>query len=105
LVDDEAEVRTFFRCILETDGLECGEAANGLLALEAVRSKPYDLAILDIDMEGMKGPELLKRLRANPPCPHFKILMVSGHATSNAMAEMMLAGADDYLSKPLNFVE
>src|SRR5262249_46893031 len=46
--------------------------------------------------------EVLRRLRENPPVPHLKIIMISGRSTSDDMARMMLAGADDYLVKPFS---
>jgi response regulator RpfG family c-di-GMP phosphodiesterase/serine/threonine protein kinase len=104
IVDDEKDIRTFCRLLVEADGIECDEAANGVLAMEAARSKRYDLILLDVDLQGMKGTEVLRQLRENPPCPHLKILMVSGYATADEMAEMMLAGADDYVTKPMSFV-
>lgn len=103
LVDDEVDVRNLYRLILQADGFECGEAVDGESALQAVRTKPYDLAVLDIDLRGMSGKELLQRLRADPPCPHLKILMCSGYATADEMAELMAAGADDFLTKPVSF--
>ncbi len=86
--------------VLRHAGLYCEEAADGVLALEALHARPFDLVILDIDMPNMKGTEVLDRLRENPPCSHLKIIMISGRATSDELANMMLAGADDYLVKP-----
>ena len=87
LVDDEKDVRQFCRFALETDNEPgCDEAADGVSALEAVKSKQYDLVLLDIDMPKMKGPEVCRYLRDNPPSPHIKILMMSGRATPDEMA-------------------
>jgi response regulator RpfG family c-di-GMP phosphodiesterase len=101
IVDDEPGIRAVCRRALRTDGFECEEAANGFLALDAVQKNKYDLVLLDIDMPGMKGPEICQHLRANPPCPHLKIVLLSGRATSDEMAQILLTGADDYLTKPL----
>ncbi len=100
IVDDEPSNRTLLAIVLRHAGWHCEEAADGVLALEAMRARPFDLVILDIDMPNMKGTEVLEWLRANPPCPHLKIIMISGRATSDELANMMLAGADDYLVKP-----
>lgn len=106
IVDDEPQIRRFCRYALEAhDGPQCDEAANGALALEAIRSKRYDLVLLDIDMPVMTGPEVCRYLRENPPYPHLKIAMMSGRATSDEMARMLLKGSDDYLSKPISVIQ
>jgi response regulator RpfG family c-di-GMP phosphodiesterase len=50
----------------------------------------------------MTGLEVLRSLRERPPCPNLKVIMSSGQASSDEMAEMMLGGADDYLTKPFS---
>jgi response regulator RpfG family c-di-GMP phosphodiesterase len=100
IVDDEAANRTLLSMVLTSAGLHCEEAADGVLALEALRERLFDLVMLDIDMPRLRGTEVLRQLRENPPCPHLKVIMVSGRSTSDDMARMMLAGADDYLVKP-----
>jgi putative two-component system response regulator len=102
IVDDEASNRGLIAMVLASSGFQCEEAADGVLALEALRERPFDLVVLDIDMPRMKGTEVLKRLRESPPRPHLKIIMISGRATADEMAHMMLAGADDYLAKPFS---
>jgi response regulator RpfG family c-di-GMP phosphodiesterase/serine/threonine protein kinase len=105
LVDDERDIRTFCRFILEAEGLACDEAGDGLEALHAVRQKPYDLVLLDINMPGLEGPEVCRRLRENPPCPNLKVIMASGGANGDVMAQMLLAGADDFVTKPFSLVQ
>ena len=67
-MDDEPDIRTFCRFVLQAEGLQCDEADGGLAALEAVKHKAYDLVLLDIDMPDMQGTEVCRRLRENPPC-------------------------------------
>jgi response regulator RpfG family c-di-GMP phosphodiesterase len=105
LVDDQREIRTFCRCVLQADGFQCDEAEGGLPALEAVNAKAYDLIVLDIDMPDMQGTEVCRRLRENPPIPHLKIIMASGGNNTDTMAKMLLAGADDFLTKPFSVVQ
>lgn len=105
IVDDEPELRRFTRMALESEGGPvCDEADDGLAALEAFRSRHYDLVLLDIDMPKMTGPDVCRALRENPPCQHLKIIMVSGRASADEMARMLLTGADDYLTKPFSVV-
>jgi response regulator RpfG family c-di-GMP phosphodiesterase len=105
VVDDEAGVRKVCRYALESQELLCDEAPNGMLALEAIRQKSYDLVLLDIDMPEMNGKEVCRRLREEPPCAHLKIIMLSGRATADEMAQLQMAGVDDYLTKPLSRVQ
>jgi len=49
-------------------------------------------------MPRMSGAEVCRRLRANPPCPHLKIIILSGQASTEDLANLMSAGADDYLT-------
>jgi len=105
IVDDEEAIRGISRMILEAQGIACTEAIDGRQALEAIRSKPFDLILLDVDMPRMSGPEVLRHLRDTPPVPNLKVIMTSGRASSDEMSSMILAGADDFLSKPFSMVQ
>jgi CheY-like chemotaxis protein len=105
LVDDTRDIRTHCRVVLQAEGLECDEAEDGLEGLERVQDKSYDLIVLDINMPGMSGPEVCRRLREQPPSPNLKILMASGGANGDAMAKMLLARADNFITKPFSVVQ
>ena len=105
LVDDEESVRAFCKLILQGEGIQCDESADGASALEAVKEKAYDLVLTDIHMPRMTGLEVLHQLRESPPAPNLKIVMISGQASSDEMAHMLIAGADDYLTKPFSLVQ
>jgi response regulator RpfG family c-di-GMP phosphodiesterase len=105
IVDDEEGVRCFCREILQADGITCEEAACGQTGLEAAQARAIDLVLLDVNLPNLRGIEVLKRLRENPPSPHLKIVMFSGMATSDEMSQMLLAGADDFLTKPFSIIQ
>ncbi len=105
LVDDDQMVREFTKIALQASDLHCDEAENGEDALRIVRTAPYDLVILDIDMPGMLGSQVCRRLREDPPSPHLKIIMVSGRASTDEMAQIMNDGADDFITKPFSVVQ
>lgn len=105
VVDDEQPNRLLCQRVLEPEGIACDEAADGVEGLNAANWGNYDLVLLDIDMPGMHGGEVLQQLRQVPPSPYLKIIMMSGRATGDEMARMMRAGADDYLSKPFSLVQ
>jgi response regulator RpfG family c-di-GMP phosphodiesterase len=105
LVDDEDGIRLYCRKLLESEGVSCDEARDGPEALAALAAVTYDLVLLDIRMPIMSGMEVLRTLRQSPPSPNLKIIMLSGDVTPDQMAEMLLSGADDYLSKPFSIVQ
>jgi len=102
VIDDEPSNRQLCRFLLTAENLECEDCGDGVSGLNALAHKNYDLVVLDMRMPGLSGVEVCRRLRENPPSPHLKIIMVSGDATGDEMAQVMLAGADDYLSKPFS---
>jgi response regulator RpfG family c-di-GMP phosphodiesterase/serine/threonine protein kinase len=102
IIDDEFGIRLLCREVLRIDGLECEEADSAEAGLERAIAHPPDLVLLDINLPGMGGPELLRLLRSNPPTANLKVIMISGQSTADEMAQMLRGGADDYLSKPFS---
>jgi response regulator RpfG family c-di-GMP phosphodiesterase len=100
VVDDSAEIRMLSRFTLEVVPLLVDEAGDGKEALAALASKPYDLVLLDVHLPDVTGLELCRRLRQNPPAAHLKVVLFSGEADPDALAQALLDGADDFLSKP-----
>jgi DNA-binding response OmpR family regulator len=105
IADDEPGIRLACRFALEPEGLQCDEAGDGLRVLELVRSTPYDVVVLDIDMPRMKGTEVCRELRKTFPSSELKIILISGRASPDELARMMLAGADDVINKPFSVVQ
>jgi response regulator RpfG family c-di-GMP phosphodiesterase len=105
VVDDEPGPREISCRVLRAAEIECDEATGGLAALEAILSKAYDLVLLDIHMPDMNGLDVCRQLRLKPPSPHLKIITMSGLANPDDLANMLLAGADDFLSKPFSVVQ
>jgi cyclic di-GMP phosphodiesterase len=105
VVDDEPAPRMLCCSVLKAEGIACDEAEGGLEALAMVRKKSYDLVLLDINMPDVSGLEVCRRLREDPPSPHLKLITLSGFANPDDMAQMLLAGADDFLAKPFSVVQ
>jgi response regulator RpfG family c-di-GMP phosphodiesterase len=105
IVDDEDSIRRFCRVLLELSGVEVLQARNGEEALKVLETQQVDLVLLDIQMPGMSGIEVLRKLRENPPCPNLKVIILSGHLTSDEMAEQLQGGADDFLNKPFSMAQ
>lgn len=105
LVDDEPDLRAFCRQVLQTEGLHCDEASAGRQALDMLQAKNYDLVLLDLNLPDISGLEVCRQLRESPPNPNLKIIMASGNANIDTMANWLLSGADDFLTKPFSLLQ
>lgn len=103
IVDDEEYIRDLIKEVLSSQGHEFHLADGGAAALELLRKKPVDLAIVDRNMPGMGGIELVQLIRQNPKTKGLKVLMCTGASVTKEIEEAFAAGADDYVMKPLNF--
>ncbi len=84
-------------------GLEVSAHANGAAALEAALSGDLAIVLLDVDMPGLDGYAVCRRLRAEPRLANVPIVMVTGHEDSAAIDLAFAAGATDFISKPVNW--
>ena len=105
IVDDDPDNRLLCRFALAEDGFVCEDAEDGAAGLATASSLRPDLILLDIDMPGMSGDQVLRRLREQAPVPHLKIVMMSAAVSSDDLSQLLAAGADDYLTKPLSIVQ
>jgi response regulator RpfG family c-di-GMP phosphodiesterase len=105
IIDDEASIRTLCRAVLTSEGMRCDESFGGQPALDMVGQKHYDLVLCDVNMPDLSGPEICKRLRERPPCPNVKVIMMSGGVNADIMAQLLLSGADDFITKPFSVIQ
>jgi DNA-binding NarL/FixJ family response regulator len=99
IADDHAVVRAGLRQFLEESGRRAGvaEADTGQHAMDLLRTKPFDLLILDINMPGRGGLDILRNVRAS--FPETRVLIVSGFPEQQYAVNVRKAGASGYLSK------
>ena len=97
VVDDDPTFLTLVTALLERDGHEVIQARDGEGALAAVRERPPDVILLDIEMPGMSGLELLSRLRPRVRAP---VIVVSGREAESERVLAFDLGGDDYVVKP-----
>lgn len=102
VVDDIAGNVNLLRALLERDGYAVSTARSGLEALEAVAALPPDLVVLDVMMPGIDGFETCRRLKALPGMRLIPVVLVTALYESDDRIRGIEAGADDFLSKPLN---
>ncbi len=103
VVDDEESLRFFLSEELAEHGYQVHTAANGQEALELLRRVPVDLAIIDLQMPGLNGLELMEAIQSLPHTP--ELIMLTAHATLEISIEAMRRGCSDFLLKPYNFDE
>ena len=99
VADDEEDIRSSLRMILEYESMKMLEAATGPEALERAEQDDPDAVLLDIKMPRMDGLEVLARLRESRP--QIPIVMISGHGTISTAVEATRLGAFDFMEKPL----
>ncbi len=100
IVDDEPNVRLVFRTALESVGYTVAEAEDGASALEWLAQSPTDLVLLDLQMPGVGGMEVLRRLRDSGN--DVPVVIVTAHGSIPDAVQAMKLGAIDFLTKPLN---
>jgi CheY-like chemotaxis protein len=103
VVDDDPIHRTVSSRALSQQGFHVVEAANGAEALERVSGdEPYALVLLDLRMPGLGGREVVSCLRAMPKTARLPIIVATSAADEQLEVELMEAGADDYIRKPID---
>ena len=103
VVDDEFALRNALRKSLMASGFAVEEPRNGEEALNAVRLRPFDLVLLDINMPGIGGVEACRKIRSLTP--QTGIVMVTVRDSENDKVNALEAGADDYVTKPFRLRE
>ncbi len=102
LVDDDRATRLLYKALLEKSGHSVKVASNGLDALESVKVSTPQLIISDWMMPEMDGVEFCRELRKNPEWHKIYVFIVTAHDSAEKLIEAFEAGANDYLSKPVN---
>ncbi|WP_018757295.1 response regulator transcription factor [Paenibacillus terrigena] len=102
LVDDEKEIIKLIEVYLKNEGYVLYSAANGLEALDILRSHPVDLIILDVMMPKMDGIQACMKIREENNTP---IIMLSAKSQDIDKISGLSIGADDYVTKPFNPLE
>ncbi|MBI9078914.1 MAG: response regulator [Pseudodesulfovibrio sp.] len=99
LVDDESDFLSVYTRRFARRNVDVSTAATGKQAIEAVKSTRFDAVVLDVMMPGMSGIETLKKIKAI--APDIPVIILTGHANSEALIQGMGGGAFDYMLKPV----
>ena len=102
VVDDVADNVEILRMRLSTLGYAVDEATDGEQALARIAADPPDLVLLDVMMPKIDGLEVVRRLKADKSLPFMPVIMVTAKTTPKDVVAGLEAGADDYLTKPID---
>jgi two-component system cell cycle response regulator DivK len=101
IAEDNPASREFLMELLSVQGYGVVVAEDGESALKKVRESPPDLVLLDIQMPGMDGYEVLRRLRADSATAGLRIVACTAYAMSGDEEKALAAGFDGYITKPI----
>jgi type II secretory ATPase GspE/PulE/Tfp pilus assembly ATPase PilB-like protein/ActR/RegA family two-component response regulator len=103
LVDDDEDARLMMRSLLEKEGYDVEEAEDGHRALDILKDdQEYNLVILDLAMPGLDGREVLRQIRGAVGTAALPVLIRTGTGSDSLEAELLEAGADDYVDKSVD---
>ena len=100
VVEDQEDNRQIIRDLLSATDYEIMEAESGEVALEAVAKQRPDLILMDIQLPGMDGYEVTRRIKADPALRSIPIIAVTSYALSGEEQKARAAGCDEYVPKP-----
>lgn len=103
VVDDDPEMRALLQDVLQNEGYEVGEAKDGAEAVLALRAKRYDVILMDKNMPGPSGLDLLPGLRR--VCPQSPVILMTAFGDVPSYMEAMEKGAVEFLFKPFRMEE
>ena len=105
VVDDHPDNVEILDARLSSRGYRVETASNGQEALDRVRDEPPHLILCDVMMPVMDGYEVSRQIKNDPALPFIPIILVTARDSTADKVEGLEAGADDYLTKPINFPE
>lgn len=104
MVDDDEIVAQLVQDAFMAAGHPVGWLDNGVTALDVIKRRPPDLVILDCNMPGLSGIQLLRLLREEPSLHALPILMLTGRQSESDERIVRYEGANDYMRKPFDAV-
>lgn len=105
VVDDDASIRRMLQILLADAGYRVSLAASGEETLAYIDLVTPDLILLDFMLPGINGRDVARQIKANPNRPFIPIILVTARNDSQSKVSALDAGADDFLSKPVEFAE
>ncbi len=103
LAEDDEASQKLIKYIIEKYGWKIEIIADGNEALNKLNSKKYDILLLDINMPGLNGLNLLDIIKSNPDFPNYNlpVIVISAYAQKELIEKVLASGADDFITKPI----
>jgi CheY-like chemotaxis protein len=102
IVDDNAINLKLVAYLMKANGYTVMTALDAESAIEAIRANHPDVILMDIQLPGIDGLELTRRLKADPKTRDIVIVAVTAYAMKGDQAKALAAGCDDYITKPID---
>ncbi len=102
IVDDNATNLKLVAYLMKANGYTVDTALDAESAIEAIRNHHPDVILMDIQLPGIDGLELTRRLKADPATRDIVIVAVTAYAMKGDQAKALAAGCDDYITKPID---
>ena len=103
IVDDISDNRDILMRRFDRRGFDVVEAESGLAAIELIEKGSFDVVLLDVMMPGIDGIETLKRIRSRQSASALPVIMVTAKSESGNIVDALELGANDYVTKPVDF--
>src|ERR1700738_3350895 len=105
VADDQSSNRELLEDLLPAQGFKVIAASDGVAALEELARVQADLVLLDVMMPGLNGFEVCERIKANPDTYLIPVILATGLSDKENRIEGIRAGADDFLTRPVDRTE
>jgi CheY-like chemotaxis protein len=102
IVDDNATNLKLVAYLMRANGYDVETALDAESALEALRMHRPEVILMDIQLPGIDGLELTRQLKADPSTRDIVIIAVTAYAMKGDQDKALLAGCDDYITKPID---
>lgn len=102
VVDDNPQNLKLVRVLLTTEGYEVRTAIDAEAALELLETFTPAIILVDLQLPGMDGLELVRTLKADPHRRHITMIALTAYAMKGDDVKALAAGCDDYVAKPIN---
>jgi CheY-like chemotaxis protein len=102
IADDESSMRLLVHATIESDDYTVVEACDGAEAWAMVKQYNPSLVLLDVQMPGQSGLDVLRLIKADPKLAKTRVILLTAKAQETDIEEGLIAGADFYLTKPFS---
>ena len=102
IADDESSMRLLVHATIESDDYAVLEASDGVEAWSLIQKNRPSLVLLDVQMPGRTGLEVLRAIKADPTLKATRVILLTSKAMEGDVEAGLIAGADFYLTKPFS---